>query len=432
MEGKTVKRNAWGLAFASGTVVLLLAGCGAKEEEPGSRPAESEARKPVTIRLAASGGLEKEILGYIGDAVSRKYPHITLQGINMSDQGQRLAELVAANQIPDIVANGVGNISGDFIPLQLAFDLSGLIEAHKFDTSRIDPIYFESIRVGSGIREPIGIPLWNQAFGLIYNPDLFDKFGVAYPKDGMTWEQVRDLAVTMTRSEGGVQYYGLWADNVFRGAYQLALPFADWSQNKALFQTNEWKELFAYWYDLYRIPGYPPKGTNMMNLFYEGRLAMMSGSTGTAQTLLARPQLNWDVVTYPTNPKAPGVGQRVNDFNLFIASTSENKDAAFEVISVALSDEVQLDLSRKLRMSSLKSDTIRQEFGKGIPELQTKNIIAFTKPKLAELQQFKNIAAHNFANNAFNAVLYDGKDINTALREADELMNKAIQAELNK
>jgi ABC-type glycerol-3-phosphate transport system substrate-binding protein len=33
----------------------------------------------------------------------------------------------------------------------------------------------------------VGIPFTQQFSALYYNKDIFDKFGVSYPKDGMTW-----------------------------------------------------------------------------------------------------------------------------------------------------------------------------------------------------------------------------------------------------
>ncbi|MDF2721069.1 MAG: transporter substrate-binding protein [Paenibacillus sp.] len=422
-------------------MALLASGCGGSgkaaqdRQEPSAADAlPTEKRDPVTITVGinASQMTEQEVRRFISEPVRKKYPYITVEPVSLVGQGQTLTDRAAAKMVPDIVANGVGNIVQEYVPLGLMYDMSGLIEKYGFAVNRIQPILLDAIRIGSGIKETFGIPIWNQAFGLIYNKDLFDKFGAAYPNDGMTWEQVRDLAIKLNRNENGVQYYGLFPDSVYRGANQLGLRFIDWSTKKAVLETDEWKELFTYWYSLWSAPGYAPKGTNYTTLFNQGRLAMTSGSTSTAQTLLEIPQLNWDVATYPVNPIAPGVGQRVTDFDLFLASTSANKDAAFQVISVVLSDEVQLDISRNGRMSALNNPAVQNEFGQAVPGFQAKHVVAFTKPKLAVMPEYRDIAPTNDANAAFNSVLYDGKDINTALREANEAINKKIQASLSK
>lgn len=391
---------------------------------------------PVTIKLAMrSVSLsEEELERYVTGPVSKKYPHITVERIDFSAQGQSLPELVAARNYPDVVAEASLNL-GPFLELGLDYDLDELVKKHQMDLNRFHPGLLEAIQVGMVRSDRIGLPLWNQAWSLAYNKNLFDRFGVDYPQDGMTWDEARDIAVSLTRTDNGISYYGLYADNVFRGAYQLGLPWGDWDNNKAVFQTSEWKELFEYWYGLYSIPGFAPKGVNYNNEFLEGRVAMRGGSLTLAIQLATAQEIDWDVVTYPTNPKAPGVGQRVDDVSLLITRVSEHKDAAFQVISVMLSEEVQRELSRYGRMSSLKDSSIHDEFGKNIPGTESKNMVAFTKLELAPLKPFKYTFTPNPAsliNTHFNSVLYDGVDINTALRNADEQMNQMIRDQVIK
>lgn len=422
------------------TVAVGCAGGGTKERatepakpEAGAPAAPVKQPDPVTVKIAANKAAltVEEIKMYVTDPLAKKHPHITVEMIDTAEKGKTLTDLVAAKEIPDIYANFPLNMN-ELVDLKLAYNMEELIKTYKFDLNRLQPEFVESIKIGSSLDYLAGLPMFNQSFALFYNKDLFGRLAVPYPKDGMTWEQARDLAVKMTRSEGGVQYWGMWPDGVYRGAYQASLPWADFKTNKAVFQTEGWKDLFQMWYDLYKVPGFAPKGTNYTKEFNEGRLAMMSGSTSTLKNMLAVKDLNWDVVTYPQNPKAPGVGQRVDSFVLAITSQSKQKEAAFQVISVILSDEVQKLMSRNARLSVLKDAGIQGEFGKNVAEYQSKNVIAFTKPKLAILQTFKNLPAATIVNQAFDAMLYEGKDVNTALREADDKMNQEIQKMLSK
>jgi multiple sugar transport system substrate-binding protein len=421
---------------AMNVFVLLLAvgavGCAAKPADTQEEANKPEAAQPVTITIAAHGGAitDEEVQRYIADPVKKKYPHITVKRINIAEKGQTLRELVAAKEIPDIAANFPLNMN-ELVELGLHYNMDELIKKYRFDVNRVQPELVQSIKIGSDLDYLAGLPMFNQAFALFYNKELFDRFGVPYPKDNMTWEEVRDLAVKMTRSESGVQYWGLWPDGAYRGAYQVSLPWVDAKNSKPVFQSQGWQDLFNLWYSLYKIPGYPPKGTNYAKEFTTGHLAMMTDSTSTLKSMLAVKDFNWDVVTYPQNAQAPGVGQRVDSYTMAITSQSKNKDAAFQVLSVVLSDEVQTDMSRNGRLSVLKDSGIQNQFGKDIGEYSSKNVLAFTKLKLALLQSFKNLPAATIIINSFNDVLYSGKDVNTALREADEQMAKAI-AELLK
>lgn len=384
----------------------------------------------VVIGAGVDSITEEEFQRYLVEPVRERFPYITVERVNIRDEGKSLNELVVANEIPDIVADYPLTLT-NLTRLDVDYNMEELIKAHQFDLDRLPQEYVDSLKIASDLDHLIGLPMYNNNFALFYNKELFDRFGIEYPQDFMTWEDVRALAVRITREEDGVQYRGLFADNVFRGAYQLGLPWIDPVNDRAVFQTDAWRQLFDLWHSLYYIgevdPTYTSEGIAMQQ-FTKGELAMFTGYTGTLQNLLNY-DIDWDLVTYPINPLAPDTGQRVDSLVLSITKQSQNKDAAFRVLEVILSNEVQTEMSRNLRISVLKDDAVHQAFGSATPEFQQKNVVAFTKLKLAVLQPFKYELSPNPAvmiNQAFNEVL-GGKDINTALREVDERMNQAIQ-----
>ncbi|WP_158302215.1 extracellular solute-binding protein [Paenibacillus mesophilus] len=424
-------------AIAGSALLFGLAavvGCSGSTKEAGNEsatpaPAQSEKPpEPVTVKFAMGGSLitEEDFITFMKLPVSKVYPHITLERIDYVQKGYSLTDLVAAREIPDLYMAGPLDIS-QFSELGLENSIEDLIKSNNFDTSRINPVILNTIKETTGRNDLIGLPFYNQPFALFYNKDLFDKAATAYPKDNMTWEQVRDLAVKFRKEEGGVSYYGLYTDNIFRGAYQLSLPWVDVKTNKSMLQSPGWKELFELWSSLYLIPGPTPKGSDNAGLFTKGNLAIFVSSPTRARSMRTIQGLNWDIVTYPQNPKAPGFGPRVDPNFIFIPNGAKQRDAAFKVISVLLSDAVQRDMSRKLWMSVLTDQSIHNEFGKNYPDLADKNMVAFTKLKMAGIQTFGGVAAHKFANDALNEIVFDGKDINTAMREADEKLNKALE-----
>ncbi|WP_374017918.1 extracellular solute-binding protein [Paenibacillus thiaminolyticus] len=54
-----------------------------------------------------------------------------------------------------------------------------------------------------------GMPIEGTQKALYYNKAIFDKFGVDYPRDGMTWDEIQDLAKQVTAERDGVKYRGL-------------------------------------------------------------------------------------------------------------------------------------------------------------------------------------------------------------------------------
>jgi multiple sugar transport system substrate-binding protein len=60
---------------------------------------------------------------------------------------------------------------------------------------------------------------------MFYNKQLFDKFGVPYPKDNWTYEDFKSTVEKMTRKDGGTQYYGFAQAGGWNGAYGRAFAF---------------------------------------------------------------------------------------------------------------------------------------------------------------------------------------------------------------
>jgi multiple sugar transport system substrate-binding protein len=390
-----------------------------------------KAAEPVTLSFGMSATMlsDGEFKQFVADPIKKKYPNITINRVDSNAKGQSYAELVAAKQIPDIAANFPPELI-QFTSLGIAENIDSLVKKYNFDLNRIQPEFLESEKTGGFVDYLIGIPFFNNAFGLVYNKALFDKFGVTYPKDGLTWQDASDLAVKLTREDGGTQYYGLYPDNVYRGGYQLSLNFLDTKNDKAAFQTQNWKDLFTLWAGLYKAQGIT-QALPYANLFNQGQIAMSTQPTNQLANVLKLKDFDWNVSTYPVNPKAPGVGQRVASLTLIVTKQSAHKDEAFQAIAYLLSDEVQTELSRNLRMSVLKNRKIQDQFGQANADLKGKNVVAYTKLKMAILQPFKYDFKTNPAtqiNNEFNKVIYEGKDINTALRDADETMTQELSA----
>jgi multiple sugar transport system substrate-binding protein len=86
-----------------------------------------------------------------------------------------------------------------------------------------------------------------------------------------------------------------------------------------------------------------------------------------------------------------------------------------------------MDMSRNGRFPILQNKAIQDEFGKNIPYLQGKNLkaIFLTQPAAPVPPSKDGAAGQAISQEAFKKVM-NGTDINSALREADEALNKKI------
>ena len=419
--------------------VLALNGCsgGTKGADAGE---QVEKHDPVTVTVGIPNSFLKveEFNRYITEPVKKKYPWITVQQVTF-EKGSSLTELVSAGKTPDIVIHH--NLGGmqEYFDMELTYSLSELIQKHKMDLSKFEPEALDAIKAAAQRDDLVGIPYTRHFPALYYNKDIFDKFGVSYPKDGMTWDQVYELAKKVTRKEDNVQFRGLEPNVTERPASQLSLPYVDPKTHKALINTDPWKRVLEFMVKIHQIPGNQQitfhKDAN--SLFVKDRtLAMLTTNNILFDgNLHLNPDLNWDMVSYPTWPEAPGIGFRNDEHLMMITNTSKNKDAAFMVISTVVSDEVQTDLIKQGRLSILKDKKIRDAFGANLDFIKGKNMQAIYKtiPAKSFTPTKYDVTGMNAINDALKDVVTNGKDVNTALRQAEEKLNQKIeQQEKNK
>lgn len=142
---------------------------------------------------------EQEFQELLVEPVQKKYPYISLEQVSHT----KIDDVLASGEIPDLITIWNGQI----LPYQrydLLEDITPLLEQNGVDLERFEPYSLDAIRVGENRNELYGLPYAIQFNALYYNKDLFDKFGVAYPTDGMTWEEAIELGKQVSRFEDGV------------------------------------------------------------------------------------------------------------------------------------------------------------------------------------------------------------------------------------
>ncbi|CAG7638246.1 ABC transporter substrate-binding protein [Paenibacillus allorhizosphaerae] len=274
---------------------------------------------------------------------------------------------------------------------------------------------------------------------LYYNKSLFDRFGVPYPKDGMTWDETYELAKKMTRADGGKLYRGFSSQHgVVMRDNQLGLPYLDPRADK-IYNDEEWKKQFDNLARFYQIPNNNRDTKNRSagvesDAFNSGDVAMQVNQLTKFRTF---PEgLDWDMVTMPTFKEKPNTMNQASSAYWFVTKTSKHKDIAFKIVAYLLSDEIQADYATNLAgIPSLKaSDNAVKTFGQNVPALKGKHVQAAYKYDIAPAppQRDKGLVRADpnkvlaAFNNAFLKVVIDGMDINTALRQAGEDVAKAI------
>ncbi|MFK7692153.1 ABC transporter substrate-binding protein [Paenibacillus sp. HJGM_3] len=416
--------------------LVFLVGCSSGNENDNpdkSNPPTSDKQQtllenmgPLTLTFFKEDpGVSAET---IDELVRKKFPQVTLKIIK-SGKGTTIDEVTASGEIPDIISMSLGGLS-KLKDLQLLSDLTPFIQSYKFDLNRLAPGVVDVVKSYSDNGAFLVMPFELNNNALFYNKTIFDKFGVPYPKDGMTWEELFELTKRLVRTEGGVQYNGFhynFLNMVYKN--QLGLTFVDPKTNKATINNDQWARWLKVMTAFYSIPGNQPPVDEKTAFLKNQTLAMRTGPNYITELAAAGASgLNWDLVSLPHFSGMEASSQMNAPFYA-IPPTSKNKDAAFQVISYLLSDEVGIALARQGRIPILKSETVRSEYGKGIPGLENKNLAALFKDTIAKpvpFTPYDGIAKSIFNRDALTPMLSGGVDVNTVLRKAEDEANRQI------
>ncbi|CAG7629059.1 hypothetical protein PAESOLCIP111_03066 [Paenibacillus solanacearum] len=421
---------------------LVLSGCsGGKTASPGADAKETPRadaynNEPVTLTFySQSAGVlnQSDLDALVTKPVQAKYPNITTQLLT----GRNLETLITAGETPDIVLSSNVHMLA-MIQLGLGSDLRDFIKQEKIDMNLFEPETINTINGFSDKGEIFGLPFGMNYGMMLYNKDIFDKFAAPYPKDGMTWNQVIDLARKVTKLDGGTQYVGLDLQGPSMLLRPYGLSVVDEKQEKAALQTDGFKKVLGLYQQNFAIPGnVEPQKRYTYGIDYflkDQKVAMMP--YWLAATYARLPQLqepgkgfNWDVVSFPSYEEKPGIGREI-DFHLaMVTPTSKNKKAAYAVVKTIVGEEAQKAMNRGSRMTVLKDPALKKEVAADSKLYDGKNLQGIFKVKPAPLPKTSKYDSkiYSYLSDAAKSMAFDKTDINTVLRTAEEIGTKYIQ-----
>ncbi|MFC3770089.1 ABC transporter substrate-binding protein [Paenibacillus sp. GCM10012303] len=439
-KGSTMNKKMW-IAFALAAGSLALSACAKGGTEAANPSGEAGTVQGVNSPAEISfymWSMSQSEFDYIAEQAKSKFPHYTLKAVpSTGTGGGTIDTMLASGAMPDLFV-GRGVATPDLQKNGLLYDISELMKTYKFDSSRVDPLAFEQMKRETG-GIIAGIPLSGTNGGVMhYNKDLFDKFGVPYPTDGMTWDDVYEVAKVMTRVEGDVQYRGFsdrWMETFFT-QNPFGEPILSFTEDKAAVNTERWKKIAENWKRFYTISGlkFDSKTINKdldWKEFIEGRSAM---TTFVSRNFMDW-NFQWDIVSMPVYKELPGIG-RLSDFrNVYLTSSSKNKDAAFQVAAWLSSEELQGKLAAELGVYPiLKSEEIKSLYLKNDPLYKGKHTEAFFFNKVGPGMPGRepgltNVTGQNLFMKELQKAVVEDKDLNSVLRSAEEVINKAIASE---
>ena len=324
----------------------LLAGCGSTDnsaasentaaaEETASAEEAQEAvdlagtettEEAVEITYAnfnASGGNE-ETLQKMYEAFHDEYPNITvnIETIGYDDYFTQMQTRVAGGTAPDCYELNIENFA--------AYANKGVLaELTGIDTSGYNATALNAFSVND---KQYGVPGNFSNVVLIYNKDLFDQAGVAYPTDDWTWDDAMEACEKI--SALGDDIYGIYQPITFNEFFKVAAQYGGGVLNadKTEFTINSEENLKAATMMISKVTDTNVQPTEAQmggmgdwDLFESGRLGMIPTGIWAFNTFADACDFNWDICV------EPGGTQKATHFfsnALVVNADSDKKEAA--------------------------------------------------------------------------------------------------------
>ncbi|WP_079912578.1 ABC transporter substrate-binding protein [Paenibacillus sp. 32352] len=422
------------------TIALLsgmTAGCGggASPDAEGKTAKEIDFNAPLEFTLTSSGATSPENFHLaVTQFLQKKFPNWKFNYIQRT-QGTTAQELVTAGTAIDVVLEAHTGIIDGVINPGIQYDISDLIKKNNIDLNRFEPVTIDAMKTMAN-GQIWGLPVSMMSVVTFYNKDIFDKFGVPYPKDGMTWDEMTELSKKLSKEVDGTQYLGLVGNTGHMLLMNnFSLPYVDAQTSKSTFHNEKWKTIMETVFkgeaqdsgfkkyltdNKNKMPGKDEfiKKKNLAMYVYFSELATDPNMQG----------MNFDMVSAPTYKELPNVGFQPIPTYAILASTSKHKEESMEIIKYLASDEYQMARAKLGFITPLKSEEVRKSMGADYSKKLNWNAV-FYKPfaPIPVKGAYENIGEKPLVSLVPDYVL-GNKDVNTVMREAEETANKAIDS----
>ncbi|OUS76611.1 hypothetical protein B1748_10960 [Paenibacillus sp. MY03] len=357
----------------------IIAGCTESSESDDER-----------VQLKVLSLSEKGFYSTYGVPFMSRFPNVDIEVVTLplfleespQQRKDKQIQFIESEQ-PDILLLSEQQFK-DVSSENLLMELDTLLNQDKDKQflSGMVPTVTDYIRsIGSGRLYGLSNRFYSQA--LYYNKDLFDRANIPYPRDGMNWEEVLQLAQLFNRE--GTESYGLMltqASSPFQLAIQIGLSksmrYVDGKGEKITISGEHWRHIFEMAVQSFQSksiyessdadqpqPGMTYNDILHLDPFLSGKTAMVISGSFLAeqikdvQLLDHEKKLNWDMATIPSDG-------RTIDFSSFIwledvvtiNSKAPNVKAAWEFVKYVNGDEyARISSAARLNNGGLTSRT---------------------------------------------------------------------------
>jgi multiple sugar transport system substrate-binding protein len=344
----------------------------------------------------------------------------------------KLSAVIASGESPDILA--IDLIAVPLLASQNQLtDISTLAESLPF----YDKLSPSHMRLGAYDGVQYALPFTAEGSVLIYNKDLFAQAGLDPDSPPTTWAQISEYAQAVDAL--GDNIHGYYFSGACAGCNAFTfLPFI-WANGgdilnedgtEAQADTPEVRAALEFYRSLWEAGVIPSDaqtddGANFLNAFAAGNIGIStSGAFSIAALKSGYPDINFGIAPIPGTTE--GSSSFAGGDSIAIPAGSRYVEEAFEFITWALSDEVQVEIIAKGGGLPVRIDQVENEYSAADERYVTVGNAMYTGRTPYVIPY---VEIFNNPNGAWLAMIqkavFEG-DIDGAIAEAQAQMNDIL------
>ena len=387
------------------------------------------AQSPITLKWALWDLDKTTYIKPLIEAYQAKHPNVKFEPVDLGSQDyqQMIATQLAggAKDLDIVTVKDVPNYA-NLVRAGSIGDLSGFMTEQKIDAASFGGLVDELKIDGKVYALPFRSDFWI----VYYNKDIFDKAGVPYPTNDMTWAQFDATAEKLTGGMGTNKTYGALL-HTWRSTVQLPGVL----DGKHTLVDGEY-DFLKPWYERAltlqkdgAIPSYAflkTSNTHYSALFFNGTIGMLPMGTWFVGTQITKVKSgeskskNWGIVKFP-HPDGVAAGTTAAQISgLAVNANSDHKDAALDFIKFVTGPEGAAVIASTGTFPALKTDDVSATIAAtpGFPQDEASK--AALKPTKTYLEMAVNPNAAKIEvvlNRAHDAIMTDNTSVDDGLKE---------------
>ncbi|SDE07609.1 extracellular solute-binding protein [Paenibacillus sp. UNCCL117] len=321
-------------------------------------PPPLDAGRAYKLRVSVDD--ETGFMARYGTAFQQKFPNVQLELIRVGDvpltgsvMRSEVGRWPRGEELPDVMALRADEFA------QLAgqgrlYALDAAIRQDGFPIERMHAGLVDALR-SQGEGRLYGLTPGFRQTAIYYNKSLFDRYGVEYPKEGLTWPELLQLAVRVGEQGGKREgVFGLAASTpaaaaewTIQAAAAMGLTVVDPSAGRVNLDVPRWKEAWGAVLEAVRqghlqAPAQESEGKGKPagassaegDLFAAGKAAMTLQTYSYAMKLsVLSSRLDWDLVREPGGLDRPGESSSFSIGRIYaVSASSSSQRAAWELV----------------------------------------------------------------------------------------------------